>query len=517
MKKSEGSARPPGVREWSRIDRQAWEAIRCWPAHVDFDPIAQGLDFGDLTCWFLWEKVGRAVRHDIDPDTFAREEEMLRWPRGSCRVQSGACQKHLWNRFAGRLKNRFYRHGKPSCQTPSVPGYRNAKHNQPILFLPVPTARLLKTARSALEENYFSIVALEGDYEIPGITRIPYPKNLPEPDRVFGDRLHHAILKGLGNQGIALLRPDSEQLHEQIGKQLIQLTAAQAYFDQVKPDILLLHADNHPTHQHYALIAQKLGLPSIMLQHGLDCERYYLDDAYASAIAVWGHDRRERYQRDSQHQPDHLEITGNPEYDHLQLPETLNRPGDDWLWATRPHSSGKCYSPSRSPLEGLEILRSIGRILQKTPGRNLIIKPHPYDDVGLYRDYIRQTSAHDRISIVEDASCWSLFRQAGIVLSEDSTVGMEAMFMGIPVIHVHFAPTPPTMRFTEYGAAFAAFSPASLEDALKEAESVSVSDQAELIQCQRNCLIEYAGPCDGHAAHRVHDFMVRCSEGNPNG
>ena len=47
-----------------------------------------------------------------------------------------------------------------------------------------------------------------------------------------------------------------------------------------------------------------------MLQHGLDGEHRCLDEAYASAIAVWGPNRQSRYRRASRRQPDSLVVTG---------------------------------------------------------------------------------------------------------------------------------------------------------------------------------------------------------------
>ena len=62
----------------AKIDQFAWQAIKNWPAAAGFDPVHENLDFEALTRWFLWSKVGRAIRAQIDPKGFALEEKIFR-------------------------------------------------------------------------------------------------------------------------------------------------------------------------------------------------------------------------------------------------------------------------------------------------------------------------------------------------------------------------------------------------------------------------------------------------------
>jgi hypothetical protein len=93
----------------------------------------------------------------------------------------------------------------------------------------------------------------------------------------------------------------------------------------------------------HIMAARRRGIPSISIQHGLDCERGFHSEAYADAGAVWGPNRMERYRKHSVHQPAPMEVVGNPDYASLQKPTELDPRGDYWLWVTRPHSPIKCY------------------------------------------------------------------------------------------------------------------------------------------------------------------------------
>ncbi len=498
------------TRDWEAIDRQAWEALGRWPRHARFDPVREGLDYGELTRWFLWDKVGRAVRHAVDPEAFALEVRELGWeepPRGILAQLPGVLP--AWQRL-GRVKYEAklalrrrklrYAYGQHLLGRPS-------DKPRPVLFLPVPTERLLNTARALLDYGDMELYSPETAYEIEDVVRVPYPKGLPKPDAAFAMRLYAAILEGLARQGVHLLEPDAETLKEEIAKQQIQLLAARAYLDEVKPDVMLLAADNHPTHQHYVLLGRLQGIPSIMLQHGLDCEHRFLDNAYATAIAVWGPDRKERYERDSETQPERIAVTGNPQYDQFGLPEAMNPGGDYWLWVTRPHASVKCYSPSRSPREAVDILEALLDALEGSSDKRLLIKPHPRDAIPLLEEILAARGLGERAQIV-DAPPLELIPHASVVISEDSTAGMEAMFLGKPLVHAHFAPTPPTMAFVGYDAALPGFDAAQLARSIASAEQLDSADQAHMLDGQRRFLQDHAGPCDGRAAQRVREFIV---------
>lgn len=244
-----------------------------------------------------------------------------------------------------------------------------------------------------------------------------------------------------------------------------------------------------------------------MLQHGLDCERYYLDEAYASHIAVWGPDRQERYRRDSVTQPAVVRVTGNPYYDAPPPQGKIGADRQTWLWATRPHRPEKCYPPSRRPDEGLRILEALLEALDAAPDCRLLIQPHPFDDADLYRERLAVAGA-TRVMVASDALT-NLLMCCGVVITEDSTAGMDAMRAGAILVHAHLADSKPVMPFVDYGAALPGFSGEELRRSLARAVAEPEIVLASQRQGRERFLDDFAGPRDGRSTERFVQFVKK--------
>jgi hypothetical protein len=485
-----------------KLDQYAWDVICNWSEHTTVPVIHDAFNYSELTRFFLWDKVGRSIRRQTDPEGFSFEEKLIDHsgqPNGlhNCRVTNssgnGAVGQdrsilrnmllHVglgWNRYLKKAKN---------------------------IYVPCPSSRL-ENAVTALRKNRLMAV-LDPSFQTDKHARsyqLKVRSTAEPPDLGYAERLFQGIKEGLAAQGIELLTSDAERLRNQIVEQAQQLNVAKAELSAIRPDGVLMHGDNHPPHQEYVLAARRFGIVSFMLQHGLDCEHFYHDDAYASAIALWGKARLHRYQKNSHKQPDSMQITGNPQYDHLRLPAKINTNGQYWLWVTRPHMPEKCYAPSRRPKEGIEICQALLSALASVPSAKLVIKPHPYDYAMLYQDYVVQSGVADRVTILS-SDVQAVIPGAKTVICEDSTAGMEAMFWGKVVIHVHFAKSLPTMPFVAYEAALPAFSPEMLQESLIKAESLMPHNCGNMIEGQREFIKDHAGPCDGKAAQRVVSFI----------
>lgn len=487
------------------LDQFAWEAIVNWPAAAGFSESLDGINVSEITRFFLWDKVGRAIRARLDPQRAAFEIQLqAKTPDANGRE----------NGFGPSLRNRCA--GLTHSAT-------NAAYNllrriqimgagmldaSPSLYVPVTSTLLNRTTEHLTGLDRLRVLA-------PRTTLSGYAKTLrsPRPPRpyvakaAFAKQVAASMIDGLRAQGIDLLPDDIPVLERQLLEQTARLQSLQARVNVCRPDAILLFADNHPPFQEYTFIAQRRGIATIVLQHGLDCESFYLDDAFAEHIAVWGHERLERYLRFSNRQPSEIRVTGNPEYDHLRLPRSIDDKGSYWLWLTRPHAPEKCFSPSRWPDEGVEILDALLAALALFPSARLVIKPHPSDYVKPYQDRIEQCRFPDRVSI-DFTPAQELIPSASIIITEDSTAGLEAMFWGKIVIHAHFSTVAPVIGFVRDGAALSGFSKAALIDAIERAFRLSTQEKAQMLEAQRKLVSDLAGSCDGRAAQRVTDFIV---------
>ena len=492
------------------------------------DVVYRGLDYAELTRFFLWDKVARAVRHKLDPEAITLEVEWLQ--RGASRAtgeryapRNGLAGSSLRRRFRD-VKRRLLRRRLNETTRRHIQTKRQL-HRKPVIYAPTSTSRTQSLLHSATEADELLLVENEDpiflNWDERAIKRDPtsltlsgtdqrfclYPSSRwGKQDRSFARALYRGMLRGLQQLDVTLVEADAQFLQSQISAQPPRIDRFREELRIIGPDAIVLYADNHPPFQEYVLLARQMGIPSIMIQHGLDCENHCLDNAYASDIAVWSETRLRRYQNDSQSKPRRLHITGNPEFDPLAA-VVPDAEGEFWLWMSRPHEPQKCFSPSRFPQEGLEIFRAILGAVGELPNVQLVVKPHPFDFTDLYEAALRESVVKDRVKIV-DEPVRALIPHASVVVSEDSTAGMEAMFWGKRLVHAHFASSPPVLPFVAYDAALPGFSPDQLRESLRFSESMNPQDVERMQKAQQSFLEDYAGPCDGQSAARVLAFIA---------
>jgi hypothetical protein len=476
------------------LDRYAWTAISTWQHHTPINTLYNGLDYADLTRSFLWDKVPRAIRQQTAPEHFAQEIALLQETPFAHSLSIPETLKRPFRPIVdqGRAwRSRFYAW----------------QQKRPILFVPRAQIHLKKLGQALQQSSTIALAPcyMESFHYSTGKYSRLQPR-LSQSEMQFAQALHTGILEGLQSFGVELLEIDQRTLERQILRQLRYVRVVEAEVRMSRPNAILVYADNHHPMQEFVLVAQRDRIPTIMLQHGLDCEHYCLNEAYADAIAVWGEARRQRYQQQSKRQPQSIQVTGNPHYDGFRLPEHIDLNGNDWLWVTRPHTPEKCQSPSRHVLEGVQILEALLIALQQHPKARLVIKPHQSERVELYRSLIEQYQLSDRVEITT-TNIHALFPQARVVISEDSTAGLEAMFFGKIVIHAHFAVSSPTVPFVEYGAALPGFSVQQLQESLHQALSLPSSAQETMLEGMCHFLQDYVGSLDGKACERVTCFI----------
>jgi UDP-N-acetylglucosamine 2-epimerase len=334
---------------------------------------------------------------------------------------------------------------------------------------------------------------------------------IPRPDAHRSNAVFSAINNGLAGFGITLHDRDKIILKNQISDLVAHLPWTGLLLSAIQPDAIILHADNHPPYQSWVLSARRRCIPSVMFQHGLDCETDVLEKAYADVVAVWGQARYNRYKSHQDNRGHQVCVTGNPVYDRLTFPEEISTTGEYWLWVTRPHVLSKCYSVSRRPDEGVGILRSFIRILEKRQDAKLVIKPHPYDSVDTYQNMIQSSSVEERIHLSSD-NVEKLLPQASLVFTEDSTAGLDALFFGKVLIYLHFSKAQIVTPFLEYGAALAGLHERELLSAIQQAYSLSFKDRHRLLQAQRKFIHDFAGYCDGKFTERFNECIAAAIE-----
>lgn len=418
-------------QKFKQLDDLAWEVVCDWYKKVQFDPVYDGVDFSLLTRPILRSKVGRALRISnklIDDTVFI--------PKG---IKSVGFQKQrgisCWQTVKTVFKLKFNRRKK-------------------VCYIPQYARPLTSIAGRLFDDGKFLCVLRDSSVH----NRFVYPFKIKKSKgfTVFLNRLYDAVILSFQKYDITLDSQSLQELHSQIVELGELFIRAKYDLRFVKPDFVLCYSDESLPQLCYVLLARQHGIKTVSLQHGLDCENFYLDEPYADLLLVWGEWRKRRYEKSLNRFGSEFLVVGNPQYDDIVLTDDYDEVNDGyWLLVTRPHSSEKCYSPSRLETEGLKILNSILDVLKDYPDERLVIKPHPYDYLEEYEKAVKASGLVGRVSI-SDKPPVELYGDAKLVISEDSTAGLEAVLLNRKLLHVHFAASSYVLPFKEYGVGYLA-------------------------------------------------------------
>lgn len=469
-------------------DSAAWQLVQSWHMSVDVETIYLDFDFAMLSQWLLWDKVARAVRDVRHPDGIELERSLLGEQYGLSVVSGPSAPR--------QGKRRLFRPGRHrdslTVYAPDLPG----------------AAFLLDPIRSKLTEgssrvNYVS-TAVGCPHE--GQERAGVDRSVIPEDIAFAAALAEGVSDSFVKNGLAMCELDQRVLQVQVEQLVNTARNAEHAFDSIQPDVLLLQGDNFPPPQVYLFAARKRRIPTVVIQHGLDCEIHHLGESHGDLLLLWGEERKRRYEATSSHRSRCL-VTGNSRYDGVLPVQESGKQDGAWLWVTRPHIPEKCYAVSRSPREGMEIFDAIVEALRAQPAVHLLIKPHPRDYDHLYRARIDELGLSDSVKVVS-TPVDQLLDDVSVVISEDTTAGMEAIFRGKTVVHAHLAESGPVLPFVDYGAALPGFSHEELVTSLKQASQLESEERRRMVDGRRAFIEEFAGKMDGQAASRCAEAVL---------
>lgn len=509
------SATPPFTKlSAAELDAYAWRMAYSWSGSSQERYLYHGADCVLLLRHFLIDKISRALRSALDPERFEFERHCCTVEH-CCAVERGDAPKERMKHYfdppgiTSALRLVYHRSANLLRGVQARSLTRTLFGSKPRLCIPIAMYRQLGRTAAALQRHTSLFVPAPCSTDLQEAYHIPQAMvgRLTREDITFVSRLHGAVETGLASFGIRLLEQDAILLEYEIAEIVQRIKHTRATLEMVRPQALLSFVDNHSPILEYVLISRMMDIPFIMLQHGLDCEPYMLDEAYAAAIAVWGKSRAERYRSNSTFQPQSIEVVGNPEYDDRRPPTEIELKGSVWLWMTRPHASRKCYLPSRWPDEGILLFDALADAMDREKEVRLVIKPHPFDYREIYAQRAKDRGIAHRVTLTT-STLEELLPNSRIVICEDSTAGLDAMFWGKTLVHAHFAAVPPMLPFVQYGAALPGFSKEQLIDSTKKATLLSKNERDRMLEGQRAFMHDFAGPVDGRATDRMKAFVI---------
>ena len=181
------------------------------------------------------------------------------------------------------------------------------------------------------------------------------------------------------------------------------------------------------------LLARRDGIPTLALESHdivydspifsrLDADRLAVGSAYTGDVY---HRRGIAISR--------LVVTGEPIYDHLakqRLNAVPKAPGEERTLAvfTQPLDLAINATMRR------ELLTGAAQALREIPNLRLAIKPHPRDDRAALLQELERLSLPPETLLPKYHDLYALLAEADVVLTFFSTVGVEALLMGKPVV-----------------------------------------------------------------------------------
>ena len=466
----------------SSFDQHAYNAVSGWPVAAGFNAVRDGVDYAALLQWRLLSVVSRALR--VQRELFDNSVEL-----SILNALKETGYRQLW--IDEPPPANLYDEVKARCDLDM------ARASKKTIFAPVMIrqSQLLEQMESRADWLFL--------HNLPD-PNVPPQSMIPAENKLWCRKLFDAVISGLEAQGIHLLEIDKELIHVDIIRSDRLIRFARLQLQIIQPDLLMIQTEDGWYPCYYLEAAKHLNIPAFLLQHGLDCEPFIFDDSRCEYAALWGSARLEQYCTP----PRECRITGGPQYDQFRMDKIeWNPDGKVLLLALRPNYSDKLHFPSRSPAVQTALLDAVCDFMDDHLDEKLVIKMHPSSLASPLLAQLGRRDKTGRCRIAEQAeSLADLVVNAKVVLTEDSTAGLDAMLGGKPLVFAHFMPCRPTLPMTEYGAALNGFGKTALLQAL-EVIVLGRLDAAAMRAGQLRFIEDFAGPLDGYSGRRVMDFM----------
>lgn len=249
--------------------------------------------------------------------------------------------------------------------------------------------------------------------------------------------------------------------------------------------------------------ARLRGIPVTVLQHGVLAGAFSARQTEADRVAAWGPADAVGF-RTALPAGVRVEPTGCPRYDEL-AEEVRGRPGRPFnhspvvLYVSQPFVQDR---PARSPWDRAEALEMAVELTRRSADYRLLVKWHPSEAP----ERLPTPELDESARASHRSKTFGLLRLADVVLGISSTVTLEAMLLGRPVIFL--GPPDPESPFSppEKGGGLRAVNADALAAHLR-ALRTDKAFRARVLEGQKAYLRRFM-PLDGRAAKRVARFLM---------
>lgn len=271
----------------------------------------------------------------------------------------------------------------------------------------------------------------------------------------------------------------------------------------VKTIVTASHA--HYAGRLYSEVGAGLGIPSLSLQHGVAGVPSIYAPVHSTKMAVWGELPR-LWLIANGADPRQLVVTGEPRLDALVSPgpprsraDVLGQLGLD------PNRPSWIVAPDPEPREVRHAMTEMAAAIASAfPDVQVIVRPHPADDVAYYKTMLAAGLAGGRLVLGTEVDAASLLAAADLAFVGQSTLGLEAMILGLPVVVLNPSRSFEFVPYVSEGAAPGVFEVGEL----KSVVTALLGEERARFEAGRRRFVErYASAADGSSTARVIDLI----------
>lgn len=290
--------------------------------------------------------------------------------------------------------------------------------------------------------------------------------------------------------------------------------AQKRFLAALGPKAVILNQDTSPAGKLLCLAAKSMDIPTIVVQNqvtsDVQCSRETMIPPLpflplsANVMATWGRMSQDVLRHHGA-SPECLQVTGAPWLDDLakrrKFPERTSTP--TILLALQHAPRGRRFTLySLPPSQYLPMVKSLIKVVGRNPGWNLVIRPHPEDRLGNTLAQMAREGG-EFVSIDNTTDLYDQLEQTDAVVTFFSSVGVEALALGKPLVVMNFDGSPDKMPYAKGGVALEARNESDLDRALMDALEPA-SDYRVNFPKSRDSFIQWVlSGADGHSATRL--------------
>lgn len=278
---------------------------------------------------------------------------------------------------------------------------------------------------------------------------------------------------------------------------------------------ILICNDVLPRENALVNIAKRLNIHSTLMQHAVNQN----DRFAADTVVFWGETKLKDHQRFENKDVD-LKVIGNPHFDKyagIELAKVEERreqlrekygltPADCVvMYATEWETEDKAIS--FFGVTKSRFYAFIDAILAK-PYITVLLRFHPGETLHSalsYLYYAERLGIGHRIITDTELGLQDSLALSDVVVSNFSTVGLEAMLLNKPVVAINLSGCPDDLPYADYDAAVVVYSEAEIGPAIDAA--IDYIDSNDLAEQQSRFIQDYAYRIDGKATQRLVEFV----------